>query len=62
MTGHLSCCVRDLSILPENHTSHAERALRLSRVAYSHLETRCSDEMRRSVPDTPRNTTLSVYR
>jgi hypothetical protein len=60
MTGPLSCCVRDLSILPENHAMHAERTPRLGRVAYSHLETRCSDEMRRSVPDTPRSTTLSV--
>ena len=29
-------------------------------VAYSHFETRCSETMRRSVPDAPRSTTLSV--
>ncbi len=26
----------------------------------SHFEVKCSDEMRRSVPDAPRSTTLSV--
>ncbi|MCW2164973.1 hypothetical protein B0I12_002108 [Microbacterium hydrothermale] len=28
--------------------------------AHSHFDVRCSDEMRRSVPEAPRSTTLSV--
>ena len=44
------------------HPSFRWMRRRTQAVIYSHFEVRCSDEIRRSVPDRPRKTTLWVYK